>query len=28
VITISTGDDVDADSKRGGHGCDHYQQWR
>jgi hypothetical protein len=28
VITISNGDDVDADSKRGGDGCDHYQRWR
>ena len=28
VITISTVDDVDADSERGGDGGNHYQQWR
>ena len=28
VITISNGDDVDADSERGDDGGDHYQQWR
>ena len=28
VITISNGEDVDADSERGGDGGDHYQQWR
>jgi hypothetical protein len=28
VITISNGDDVDANSERGGHGGDHYQQLR
>jgi hypothetical protein len=28
VITISNGDDVDVESKRGGDCCDHYQQWR
>ena len=28
VIIISNGDDVDADSERGGEGGDHYQQWR
>ena len=27
-ITISNGDDVDADSECGGEGGDHYQQWR
>ena len=28
VITISNGDDVDADSERVDDGGDHYQQWR
>ena len=28
VIIISIGDDVDADSGRGGEGGDHYQHWR
>ena len=28
VITISNGDDADADSERGDDGGDHYQQWR
>ena len=28
VITISNGDDVDADSERGDDGGDHHQQWR
>ena len=28
VITISNGDDVDAESERGGDGGDRYQQWR
>ena len=28
VITISNGDDVDADSERGDDGGDHYQHWR
>ena len=28
VITVSNGDDVDADSGRGGDEGDHYQQWR
>ena len=27
VITISNGDDDDADSERGADGGDHYQQW-
>jgi hypothetical protein len=28
VITISNGDDVDTESKRGEDGDDHYQHWR
>ena len=28
VTTISNGDDVNADSERGGDGGEYYQQWR